>query len=60
MRIRGLEAGNGFYLDGVRDDSQYIRDLHSIERVEVLKAPAAVLYGRGDQGGIVTGMCGRR
>ncbi|MGJ7472643.1 TonB-dependent receptor [Pseudomonas fulva] len=53
VRIRGFEAGNDFYLDGVRDDSQYIRDLHSIERVEVLKGPAAVLYGRGGQGGIV-------
>jgi iron complex outermembrane receptor protein len=37
----------------VRDDSQYVRDLHNIERVEVLKGPAAVLYGRGSQGGIV-------
>ncbi|NIX92361.1 TonB-dependent siderophore receptor [Pseudomonas fulva] len=53
VRIRGFEAGNDFYLDGVRDDSQYIRDLHSIERVDVLKGPAAVLYGRGGQGGIV-------
>lgn len=51
VRIRGFEAGNDFYLDGVRDDSQYIRDLHSIERVDVLKGPAAVLYGRGGQGG---------
>lgn len=53
MRIRGFEASNDFYLDGIRDDSQYIRDLHNIERVEVLKGPAAVLYGRGSQGGIV-------
>ena len=53
VRIRGFDASNDFYLDGVRDDSQYIRDLHNIERVEVLKGPAAVLYGRGSQGGIV-------
>lgn len=53
VRIRGFEAGNDFYLDGIRDDSQYVRDLHNIERVEVLKGPAAVLYGRGSQGGIV-------
>ena len=53
VRIRGFEASNDFYLDGIRDDSQYIRDLHNIERVEVLKGPAAVLYGRGSQGGIV-------
>jgi iron complex outermembrane receptor protein len=53
VRIRGFDASNDFYLDGVRDDSQYIRDLNNIERVEVLKGPAAVLYGRGSQGGIV-------
>jgi len=53
LRIRGFDASNDFYLDGVRDDSQYTRDLHNIERVEVLKGPAAVLYGRGSQGGIV-------
>ncbi|MDE1907974.1 MAG: TonB-dependent siderophore receptor [Pseudomonas sp.] len=53
LRIRGFDASNDFYLDGVRDDSQYVRDLHNIERIEVLKGPAAVLYGRGGQGGIV-------
>ncbi len=53
LRIRGFDASNDFYLDGIRDDSQYIRDLHNIERIEVLKGPAAVLYGRGSQGGIV-------
>ncbi|OLU26268.1 TonB-dependent siderophore receptor [Pseudomonas sp. PA15(2017)] len=53
LRIRGFEASNDLYLDGVRDDSQYVRDLHNIERIDVLKGPAAVLYGRGSQGGIV-------
>ena len=54
LRIRGFDASNDFYLDGVRDDSQYVRDLHNIERIEVLKGPAAVLYGRGSQGGTST------
>lgn len=53
LRIRGFDASNDFYLDGIRDDSQYVRDLHNIERIEVLKGPAAVLYGRGSQGGII-------
>lgn len=53
LRIRGFDASNDFYLDGIRDDSQYVRDLYNIERVEVLKGPAAVLYGRGSQGGII-------
>jgi len=51
--IRGFDATYDVYLDGIRDDAPYVRDFHSIERVEVLKGPAAVLYGRGSQGGIV-------
>ncbi len=53
VTIRGFSASNDFYLDGFRDDMQYTRDLGNIERVEVLKGPAAVLYGRGSTGGIV-------
>lgn len=53
VTIRGFSASNDFYLDGLRDDMQYTRDLGNIERVEVLKGPAAVLYGRGSTGGIV-------
>lgn len=53
VMIRGFNAGNDFYLDGFRDDMQYTRDLSNIERVEVLKGPAAVLYGRGSSGGII-------
>ncbi|EWM47074.1 tonB-dependent Receptor Plug domain protein [Bordetella holmesii 35009] len=53
LRIRGFSSGSDFFLDGLRDDSQYVRDLHNVERVEVLKGPAAALYGRGAPGGIV-------
>ena len=53
VTIRGFSAGTDMYLDGFRDDMQYTRDLGNIERVEVLKGPAAVLYGRGSSGGIV-------
>ncbi|WP_346210084.1 TonB-dependent siderophore receptor [Aeromonas salmonicida] len=53
VNIRGFSASNDFYLDGFRDDMQYTRDLGNIERVEVLKGPAAVLYGRGSTGGII-------
>jgi catecholate siderophore receptor len=40
-------------VDGVRDDALYFRDLSNVERVEVLKGPASVLYGRGSAGGLV-------
>jgi catecholate siderophore receptor len=41
------------YLDGVRDDAQYYRDLSNTERIEVVEGPAAVLYGRGSSGGLI-------
>ncbi|MBP7330284.1 MAG: TonB-dependent siderophore receptor [Alicycliphilus sp.] len=51
--IRGFTAIADQFVDGVRDDALYFRDLADIERVEVLKGPAAVLYGRGSSGGLI-------
>lgn len=51
--IRGFDAIGDQFVDGMRDDALYYRDLSNIERVEVVKGPAAVLYGRGSSGGIV-------
>ena len=51
--IRGFNAVGDMYLDGVRDDAQYYRDLSNTERIEVLEGPAAVLYGRGSSGGLI-------
>lgn len=53
VTVRGFSSGNDLYLDGFRDDMQYSRDLGNVEQVEVLKGPAAVLYGRGAGGGVV-------
>lgn len=51
--IRGFTAMSDQFIDGVRDDALYFRDLSNIERVEVLKGPSAVLYGRGSSGGLI-------
>jgi len=51
--IRGFTAIADQFVDGVRDDALYFRDLADIERLEVLKGPAAVLYGRGSSGGLI-------
>ncbi len=40
-------------MDGIRDDALYFRDLSNVDRVEVIKGPAAVLYGRGSSGGLI-------
>lgn len=53
FRIRGFSNAGDILLDGMRDDAQYVRSLGNIERVEVLKGPAAVLYGRGGGGGVI-------
>ncbi|CAN7553586.1 TonB-dependent receptor [Variovorax paradoxus] len=51
--IRGFTAIADWFVDGVRDDALYFRDLSDTERIEVLKGPAAVLYGRGSSGGLI-------
>jgi catecholate siderophore receptor len=51
--IRGFNALNDQFVDGFRDDSPYYRDLSNVDRIEVVKGPASVLYGRGSSGGIV-------
>ncbi|MGA2693933.1 MAG: TonB-dependent receptor plug domain-containing protein, partial [Opitutaceae bacterium] len=51
--IRGFAATNDEYIDGVRDSETYFRDLSNIDQVEVIKGPAAALYGHGSAGGII-------
>ncbi len=51
--IRGFNAVGDMYIDGVRDDAQYYRDLSNTDRIEVLEGPAAALYGRGSSGGLI-------
>lgn len=51
--IRGFDAMRDTLVDGMRDDSLYFRDLGNVERIEVLKGPAAALYGRGSAGGVI-------
>ncbi|MBZ5673968.1 MAG: TonB-dependent siderophore receptor [Acidobacteriia bacterium] len=51
--IRGQSTSADFFLDGVRDDVQYYRDLYNLDRVEVLKGPNAMIFGRGGGGGVI-------
>ena len=53
VTLRGFSAIGDHFTDGVRDDALYFRDLANIERVEILKGPASVLYGRGSSGGMI-------
>lgn len=51
--IRGNSTSADFFLDGVRDDVQYYRDLYNLDRLEALKGPNAMIFGRGGAGGVV-------
>lgn len=51
--IRGQASTADFYVDGVRDDAQYLRDVYNVERVEALKGPNAMTFGRGGGGGVI-------
>jgi catecholate siderophore receptor len=51
--IRGNSSSADFFVDGVRDDVQYYRDLYNLERLEALKGPNALIFGRGGAGGVV-------
>lgn len=51
--FRGNSSTSDFFIDGVRDDVQYYRDLYNIERVEVLKGPNGMIFGRGGSGGVI-------
>jgi catecholate siderophore receptor len=53
ITLRGQNTTADFFLDGVRDDVQYYRGLYNVERVEVLKGPYALIFGRGGGGGII-------
>lgn len=51
--IRGNRSSADFFLDGVRDDVQYYRDLYNLESVETIKGPNAMIFGRGGGGGVI-------
>jgi catecholate siderophore receptor len=51
--IRGSTSTGDFFLDGVRDDVQYYRDVYNIDRVEILKGSNGLAFGRGGAGGVI-------
>lgn len=54
ITLRGFGADTGdIYRDGIRESGQVRRSTANIERIEILKGPASVLYGRSAGGGVV-------
>ena len=51
--IRGFNARDDMYLDGIRDFGSYARDPFNLETLEVLLGPSSTLFGRGSTGGAI-------
>ncbi|HOY71335.1 MAG TPA: TonB-dependent receptor [Methylotenera sp.] len=51
--LRGFYSFGDIYLDGVRDTAQYNREIFNLEQVDVLRGSAAMLFGRGQAGGVI-------
>lgn len=51
--IRGVKTKSDFFVNGLRDDTEYYRPLYNVAHVDVLQGPAAILFGRGGAGGII-------
>jgi catecholate siderophore receptor len=51
--IRGFDARNDVFIDGIRDPSVSVRENFFTEQVEILRGPASSFAGRGTAGGAV-------
>ncbi|HRE82409.1 MAG TPA: TonB-dependent receptor plug domain-containing protein, partial [Opitutaceae bacterium] len=51
--LRGFDASNSIFVDGVRDTGAYSRDVFNLEQVEIAKGPAGADNGRGATSGYV-------
>jgi catecholate siderophore receptor len=53
MMLRGFYTFGDIYLDNMRDTAQYNRETFNLEQVDVLRGSAAMLFGRGQAGGVI-------
>ena len=51
--IRGFDARNDIFLDGVRDAGVSVRENFFTEQVEILRGPGSTFAGRGTTGGAI-------
>src|SRR5215470_8197562 len=51
--IRGFDARNDIFVDGIRDPGVSIRENFFTEQIEILKGPSATVDGRGTAGGAI-------
>jgi catecholate siderophore receptor len=52
--IRGFDARNDVYIDGLRDPGVGARETFAIEQIELMKGPSSAFGGRGTTGGAIS------
>ncbi|WP_308911893.1 TonB-dependent receptor [Pseudokordiimonas caeni] len=52
--IRGFDARNDVYIDGVRDPGVTSRETFAVEQIEIFKGPSSAFGGRGTTGGAIS------
>ncbi len=52
--IRGFEARNDVYIDGLRDPGVTSREIFAVQQIEIVKGPSSSYGGRGTTGGSVS------
>jgi len=53
FNLRGFYTFGDLYLDGIRDVAQYNRETFYVDQIDVLRGSAAMLFGRGQAGGVI-------
>jgi catecholate siderophore receptor len=53
FNLRGFYTFGDIYLDNMRDTAQYNREVFNLEQIDVLRGSAAMLFGRGQAGGVI-------
>lgn len=53
FNLRSFYTFGDLYLDGIRDTAQYNRETFNLEQVDVLRGAGAMLFGRGQAGGVI-------
>ncbi|MET0542587.1 MAG: TonB-dependent receptor plug domain-containing protein, partial [Variovorax sp.] len=55
IRLRGFPVATtgDLLIDGMRDPSQYDRDTFNLDRIEVMRGSASMIFGRGSTGGVI-------
>lgn len=52
--IRGFDARNDVYIDGLRDPGVSSREIFAVEQIEIVRGPSGSFGGRGTTGGLVS------